>query len=87
MDIIKEIFYGNIHPFEREIKPDSELDTLSNLIQRHDELLMKSLNEKQLEIFEKFKSASMELNCLNEYEGFSNGFRLATKILFDALKN
>ena len=60
MDIIKEIFYGKIHPFEREIKPDSELDTLSNLIQRHDESLMKSLDEKQLEIFEKFKKKEKE---------------------------
>ena len=24
MDTIKELFYGNVHPFERDIKKDSE---------------------------------------------------------------
>ena len=30
MDTIKELFYGNIHPFERDIKKDSESDRLAN---------------------------------------------------------
>ena len=28
MDTIRELFYGNIHPYEREIPKDSECDKL-----------------------------------------------------------
>ena len=63
MDTIKELFYGNIHPFERDIKKDSESDRL----------------------FGKFKDAVTELNCLNECEGFINGFRLGIRLMVEAL--
>ena len=32
MDTIKELYYGNIHPYEREIKKDSEIDRLAKLV-------------------------------------------------------
>ena len=35
MDTIKELFYGNIHPFERDVPKDSEGDKLNKLIIRH----------------------------------------------------
>ena len=34
MDTIKELYYGNIHPYEREIKKDSEIDRLAKLVLR-----------------------------------------------------
>ena len=30
MDTIKELFYGNIHPFERDVPKDGEGDKLRN---------------------------------------------------------
>ena len=35
MDTIKELFYGNIHPFERDVPKDGEGDNLNQLIIRH----------------------------------------------------
>ena len=35
MDTIKELYYGNIHPYEREIKKDSEIDRLAKLVLKH----------------------------------------------------
>ena len=32
MDTIRELFYGNIHPYERDISKDSEGDKLNKLI-------------------------------------------------------
>ena len=32
MDTIRELFYGNIHPYERDIPKDSEGDKLNKLI-------------------------------------------------------
>ena len=36
MDTIRELFYGNIHPYERDVPKDSEGDKLNKLIIRHD---------------------------------------------------
>lgn len=87
MDIIKEIFYGNIHPNDREITKGSESDKLIKLIIRHDENLISTLDDSQKDIYEKLRSTLSELSCLNECEGFVIGFRLAAQIIFDALKN
>ena len=85
MDTIKELFYGNIHPFERDIKKDSESDRLAKLILRLDAALKATMNESEIELFGKFKDAVTELNCLNECEGFINGFRLGIRLMVEAL--
>ena len=36
MDTIRELYYGNVHPFERDIKKDSESGRLAKLVLRHD---------------------------------------------------
>ena len=74
MDTIKELYYGNIHPYEREVKKDSEIDRLAKLVLRHDAELRKTLNESETELFGKLKDAWAELSGLNECECFFNGF-------------
>ena len=48
MDAIKELFYGNIHPFERDVPKDSEGDRLNQLIIRHTAALKATLNEQKM---------------------------------------
>ena len=64
MDTIRELFYGNIHPYERDISKDSEGDKLNKLIIRHDAALKATLNEQEVEILEKLKDALTEWCCL-----------------------
>ena len=94
MDTIKELYYGNIHPYEREIKKDSEidrlaklvLDRLAKLVLKHDAELRKTLNESETELFGKLKDAWAELSGLNECECFVNGFRLAMRLMAESLE-
>lgn len=83
MDTIRELFYGNIHPFERDIPKGSEGDRLNQLIIRHDAALKAMLNEQEAEIPEKLKDALTEQSSLSECEGFVNGFRLGFRLLSD----
>lgn len=69
MDTIKELFYGNIHPFERAVHKDSEGDKLAKLTIRRENALRATLNESEAEILEKYKGAMTELSCLSECEG------------------
>lgn len=81
MDTIRELFYGNIHPYERDIPKDSESDRLNQLIIRHDTALKATLNEQETEILEKLKDALTEQSSLSECEGFVNGFRLGVRLI------
>ena len=86
VDTIKELYYGNIHPYEREIKKDSEIDRLAKLVLKHDAELRKTLNESETELFGKLKDAWAELSGLNECECFVNGFRLAMQLMAESLE-
>lgn len=76
MDTIRELFYGNIHPYERDIPQKSEGDKLNKLIIRHDAALKATLNEQEVEILETLKDVLTEQSSLCECEDFVNGFRL-----------
>ena len=58
MDTTRELFYGNIHPFVRDIQKDSEAGQLNKLIIRHEAVLKATLNEHEAEILE------MDVLCL-----------------------
>ena len=60
MDTTKELFYGNIHPFERDVPKDGEGDKLNQLIIRHTATLKATLNEQEMQIVEKLKDALTE---------------------------
>ena len=47
MDTIRELFYGNIHPYERDIPKGSDCDKLNKLIIRHDAALKATLNKQE----------------------------------------
>ena len=85
MDTIRELFYGNIHPYERDVPKDSEGDKLNKLIIRHDAALKATLNEQEVEILEKLKDTLTEQSSLCECEGFVSGFRLGVRLMAEAL--
>ena len=85
MDTIKELFYGNIHPFERDGPTDSESNKLNQLIIRHTETLKSMLNEQEMQTVEKLKDALTEQSSLCECEGFTNGFRLGVRLMAESL--
>lgn len=85
MNTIKELYYGNINPCERDVEPDSETDQLAKLVLRLDEHLRQSLNESEAETFGKLKDAWTELSCLNECTCFVNGFKLGARLAAESL--
>ena len=87
MDTIRELFYGNIHPYERDIPKDSECDKLNKLIITHDATLKATLNEQEVEILKKLKDALTEQSSLSECEGFVNSFRLGIRLIAEVFSN
>ena len=81
MNILEDLYYGNISPHERYIKQGSKVEKLVKLICKNEDELNNSLTEKQKETFVKFKDVTSELSCITEREAFTAGFILATRIM------
>ena len=86
MTTLEDLYYGNISPHERYIKRGTRVDKLVKLVCKNEEELNLGLTEKQKETFEKFKDCTSELSCITEWEAFSSGFILATRIMVEVMQ-
>ena len=72
MNILEDLWFGNISPWERPFKKDSAYAELLALVIRHQEDLNRRLNDEEKEIFEKFADCTTEMHDLTEREAFVN---------------
>ena len=84
MDIIKELWYGNVAPFEQCTKGDKQLKELLKLVARNKEELDAMLTEKQKETLEKFEENMNEMHSITERDAFSYGLRLGIRLMAEA---
>ena len=84
MDIINELWYGNISPFEQCTRGDKRLKELLKLVARNREELDGTLTAKQKETLEKFEDCTNEMHSVTERDAFSYGFRLGVRLMADA---
>ena len=87
MNILEELYYGNIVPNEKCAKLDDEVKELLKLLNRNEEKLAAALTEAQKETFEKYKDCNREISEISEREIFLNGFRLGARIIIDVVNN
>ena len=62
MDIIRELWYGNVSPFEQCTRGDKQMKELLSLMARNRDELGEGLTEKQKETLEKFEEALNEMH-------------------------
>ena len=55
MDILEDLYYGNLFPHEKCSRLDDEVKELLKLLNRNEEKLTATLTESQKETFEKYK--------------------------------
>ena len=75
-NILEDLYYGNLSPCQRAVRPGSKVQKLS---QKHcdlDSKLKKSFTEEQWEIFEQYLSVSADLLDANCLDSFITGFRV-----------
>ena len=83
--ILEELFYGNICPNTDCRSDDKEFKELMGYVASHHENLLKTLNDEQKEILEKFNDCYDELTDINEREIFVYAFRLGMRIAIEVL--
>ena len=85
MNIIRELWYGNVSPFEQCTRGDMQLKELLKLVARTKEELDVSLTEKQKETLEKFEENMNEMHGIAELDAFTYGFKLGIRIMVESL--
>ena len=84
MDIIRELWYGNVAPFEQCTRGDKQMKELLSLMARNHDELGEGLTDKQKEILEKFEENMNEMHGIAERDAFSYGFRLGVQLMAEA---
>ena len=84
MDIINELWYGKISPFEQCTRGDKRLKELLKLVAQNREDLDATLTDKQKEILEKFEDCMNDMHSITERDAFSYGFRLGVQLMAES---
>ena len=85
MNIIKELWHGNIIPQDDSRNNSPEMKQLMEYMSRHHDDLLKSMKDEQKEIFEKFDDCWGEYMSLAEAAIFEYAFKLGMQIAIEAL--
>lgn len=85
MNILEELWYGNIYPNEQSIRKDSEYARALHKVVEEKENLLPPLAPELQAAIEKLVDAHMEAAVIAERDAFVMGFRLATQIIVDGL--
>ncbi len=85
MDILEELWYGNITPTEySRIENNDNYKEALRLVNQNQERLKATLNDEQKELLEKLLSASEEFANLIELDCFKVGFKLGSILTIEA---
>ncbi len=83
MEILEDLYYGNIAPFERTVRRSKEYNKLMELLVRHEETLNAGLTDEQKEILKKYRDCQSELSGISEVDAFITGFELGVKLMLE----
>ena len=86
MNVIKELWHGNIVPQDDSRNNSSEMKELMEYMARHHDDLLKSMTDEQKEIFEKFDDCWSEYMSLAEAAIFEYAFKLGANLILNVLE-
>ena len=86
MNIIKELWHGNIVPQEDSRTNTKEMKELMGYMTRHHDDLLRTMSDEQKEIFEKFDDCWSEYMSLAEAAIFEYAFKLGARLMIEISK-
>lgn len=85
MQILEDLYLGDIRPNERFFKRNSQYAKALDEVVKVSDALTESLNEEQKKLFEDYMDAQREVTVLTDCETFCYAFKLGAKIMLDVL--
>ena len=83
MNILEELWYGNIEPSEYDTSLEPEYKELLQLISRNEDKLLATMTKEQKELFSRYTDCVREYQTMAECLLFQNSFRLGAKIMLE----
>lgn len=80
-NILTELWYGNVSPWEQSNRGDRESKELTALLHRNRDQLTEGLTQAQKEILEKYDDCQNELSAKTEKNAFICGFCLGVRLM------
>lgn len=82
MNVLEELWYGNVSPSEYDTTPCMEA---LRLVTRNEEKLKAALTDEQKELLARYTESVQELQSITECIIFQTGFRLGGRIIIEVL--
>ena len=86
MQMLSELWYGNIEPQDRTIPRNSEHKKLLSKICEYEEKFRGIFSPEQQKDFEDYENATISVSAISEEASFVEGFRLGAKIMLEVLQ-
>ena len=86
MNILEELWYGNIEPAEYDVSPSKEYKELLQLISRNEDKLVATMTDEQKELFTKYADCVREYQVMAECMLFQNSFRLGARMMLAVME-
>ena len=87
MNILEELWYGNIEPAEYDISSSKEYKEMLQLISRNEDKLLATMTDAQKELFAKYADCVREYQTMAENLLFQNSFRLGARIMLEVMRD
>ena len=84
-NILEDLYYGNISPYDKRIAANSELRCLVGRVAGCEEQLTERLNVEEQQILKKLISAQHEIDDITAKEYFILGFRLGVRLVTECM--
>ena len=84
--IIRQLFFGELHPWERFVPNDSDLRKASNRVGKLVEEWKEHLSTEDTERLEEIVDTLYQYSSILEADAFESGFRLGAKMMLDILQ-
>ena len=83
MTTLENLWYGNIHPYEKSVPKESEYAKTAKQCIRHTDSLVATLTDAQKELLDKLIAAQTEQSSLGECDAFIRGIVIGVKMMLE----
>lgn len=85
MNILEELWLGNLNPQGQDAQKDPRIEQALSLVIESEDAIRATLSEEQRERLEKMSDCQSDLTDLLERRAFTKGFRMAAKLMADVI--
>lgn len=86
MNVLEELWYGNLEPSEFDSSSSKEYKELLHLVGRKEEKLLTTMTAEQKELFSKYSDCVREFHALAERLLFQNSFKLGARMMTEVME-